>query len=346
MEALKTRTLLVELPEPGRDAAPSPAFALSYSGKAITDSIAPLLLSLTYTDKTDGEADEIEVELADPVGNFRRLWYPQKGAKLLALMGWPDALLSCGEFELDEVTQAGPPTTVIMRGLAAGFGKAMRTKRSKAHENQTLRQIAERIAKEHGLTVTGDIRPVTIERATQRASRDLKFLKKIALEYGHVFSVRGKKLVFTDVYALEGARSVLTLNEEDLTSYSFTDKLSQTYTAAEVSYHNPKDRKHVRGYAKSDRTDTASDTLKIHKKAETQTQAEAQAKAALHRKNSRATELTATFPGNPLAIAGVVVRVGEWAGTVAGLYYLVTSTHRLSRSDGYGTSITAKRIGR
>ena len=345
METLITRTLLTDLPEPGRDAAISPAFALSYGGKAITDSIAPLLLSLTYTDKTDGEADELEIELEDSTGNWRRLWYPEKGAKLVARIGYPDALISCGEFQIDEVTIAGPPSTVALRGLAAGFGKTLRTKRSKAHENQTLRQIAERIAKEHGLTITGNIRAVTIERVTQRATRDLKFLKKLALEYGHIFSVRGKQLVFTDVYGLESGKVVFTLNEEDITSFSTVDKITNTYANAEVNYHNPKHRAHVQGRAKANRTDTAADTLKVNRKSENATQAEAQAKAALHKQNSAATELTVTMPGNTLACAGIVIRVGPWLGRVAGLYYIVTSTHRLSRSDGYGTSFTAKRIG-
>lgn len=346
METLTAHTLTLYKPDAGQDAAPAPAFALEYDGKAITDSISRVLKSISYTDKTAGEADELEVELEDSVGNFRRLWYPEKGARLRARIGWPGQLLDCGVFEIDEVQQAGPPDVVTMRALAAGLTKAsLRTKRSKAHESQTLQQIAEKVAKAHGLTVQGTIRPVTIQRATQLRSRDLKFLKKLALEYGYVFSVRGTRLVFTDVYNLEKSRPVLTLERKDITQYRFTDKVTNTYTAAEVSYHNPKTKKVVKGRAASAGGKTSADTLQLRGKAENKQQADAQARAALHWHNSRATECAVSLPGSPVLVAGVTVRLGEDFGAVAGLYYVLTSTHRLSVSDGYETEFTGKRLG-
>lgn len=345
MESLVTHTFLVAEPEPGRDAVPSPAFAISYNSKSISDAIAPQVISITYTDKTDGEADELEIEIEDTVGNWRRAWYPEKGATLVARLGWPGHLIECGSFEIHEVGQAGPPAVVSLRALAGGFSKSVRTKRSKAHESQTLQQIAQKIASAHGLTIVGNIRPVTIERKTQKASTDLKFLKRLALEYGYIFSLRGKQLVFTDVYKLEGSKPVLNIEESDIETYSFTDKIAHTYTAAEVNYHNPKNRKLVHGRAAATHAVTAADTLRINRKSENQTQADAQARAALHWHNSRATECAISMPGNPLIIAGVVVRIAAWAGRVAGLYYVLTSTHIVGRGDGYATSFTGKRIG-
>lgn len=324
---------------------PSPAFAVSYNSKSISDQIAPQITSITYTDKTDGEADELEIEIEDSVGNWRRAWYPEKGATLVARLGFAGQMLDCGTFEIHEVGQSGPPAVVSLRALAGGFSKAVRTKRSKAHESQTLRQIAQKIATAHGLTITGVIRPITIERKTQHSSTDLKFLKHLALEYGYIFSLRGKQLVFTDVYKLEGAKPILTIEEDAVVGYSFTDKIASTYAAAEVTYHNPKNRKLVHGRAAATHAVTAADTLRIHRKSENQTQADAQARAGLHWHNSRATECAIDGPGNPLLIAGVVVRLGEWAGNVAGLYYVLTSTHTIARTDGYNTSFTGKRIG-
>lgn len=346
MEALTTHTFYVEQPEPGREAAPAAAFAVSYNGKIISGPLAAQLLSITYTDKTAGEADELEIEIEDSNGNWRRGWYPDKGATLVARIGWPGKLLSCGEFEVDEVAQTGPPSVVSIRGLAAGLTKSVRTKRSKAFENQTLGQIAGHFAKQHGLTIVGNIRPVTIERCTQSQSRDLKFLKKLAKEYGYVFSLRGKQLVFTDIYSLEGSNPVVTLNEADIVSYSFIDKRTDTYEGAELRYHNPKHRRTIKARHAAGTSDTSGDTLIVRRKSENQTQATAQAKAALHWANRRSTECSITLEGRPEIVAGVVVRLSAEFGRVGGLYYVETSTHRVGRGTGYETSFNGKRVSK
>lgn len=347
MEALVTHNFYVEQPEPGREAAPAAAFAVSYNGKLISNPVGAQLLSMVYTDKTAGEADELEITIEDTAGNWRRGWYPSKGASLVARLGWPGQLLECGTFEVDEVHQAGPPSVVSIRALAAGLTKSVRTKRSKAFENQTLGQIAAHYAGQHGLAVVGKIRPVTIERVTQSQCRDLKFLKKLANEYGYVFSMRGKQLVFVDIYTLENAKAVCTLAEADVSGYDFLDKRTGTYTAAEVRHHNPKHRRLIKGRQAAANADTSGDTLVIQRKSENQAQAQAQASAALHWANRRAVECSITLPGRPEIVAGVVVELAyDLAGAVAGKYYVESSTHRLDRSGGYGTSFTGKRVSK
>lgn len=340
---IKAHIMAPALPDYGSAALPAPAFALAYNGRAITPDIAKSVLSIRYDDKTDGEADELEITLEDAFGNWRGTWYPDKGATLVAHMGFQGGLLNCGEFEIDEVTQAGPPDVVTIRALAAGFTKSVRTKRAAAFENQTLRQMAEKIATAYGFKVEGNIPNVTVERVTQYRKRDLGFLKKISLAYGCVFSIRGRKLVFTDVYALEAGGAVAKLNRNDFSEYTFTDKLGATFAAASVAHHNPKTKKVVKATATAKvGVPTSADTLNIRGRVETAAQAEARAKAGLHRANSRQTEGTIKVYGNPLIVAGVAIELAEEMGSLKGLWYVMNSGHDIKKESGYTTEASIK----
>lgn len=131
-----------------------PIFRCTFAGKEITTDLAPFLLSINYTDKVSGEADEIALELQDSDGLWSGPWYPTKGDKIEVELGYDGApLLPCGVFQIDEVELKGPPDTVSIRGLAAGITGSLRTKRSSAHEQIALRDIAKTIAERNGLTL-------------------------------------------------------------------------------------------------------------------------------------------------------------------------------------------------
>jgi len=88
---------------------PVPAFELSYNGRAITQDIAPYVMSATYTDHLTGEADSLDIELEDTDGRWLDRWYPEKGASLAYRFGYEDApLISAGRFDVDELELGGP----------------------------------------------------------------------------------------------------------------------------------------------------------------------------------------------------------------------------------------------
>lgn len=331
-----------------------PYLKVLYNGTNITEDVSRYLTSLSYTDKVAGESDELEIELDDSDGLWRGPWYPDKGAKLEVTLGYDEQQLSCGTFELDEIELSGPGDIVRLRGLAAGVTKALRTKRSYAHEKKTLRQIAQTVANRNGLTVQGNIPEVRFDRITQNRETDLAFLKRIGAEYGCLFSVRDNKLVFTTIYEIEERNASTELDRLDITSYSIKDKTTQTYKDAKVSYHNPKEKKVVETkYATSQEKNAdgfaysqiaSSDTQAIYTKAETKQQAEQKAKAHLHQANSIQQEGSITLEGNPLIIAGnnfMLTGMGKLSGT----WHIHESRHTISRGEGYRTEATIKRVG-
>lgn len=329
-----------------------PAFKIIYDNRDITADVSAHVLSIGYTDNDEKEADEIDLSFEDVEALWRNSWYPQKGSKIKLSIGYDDgALVDCGTFDIDEITIQGPPDTITIRGIAAGFKKAMRTKKSRGFENQTLRQIAQAIARENGLTIVGTIANIKFVRATQNREKDLSFLARIAGEYGYLFSVRESKLIFTSQVEIENGQPVLSIDRGELRSYSIKDKTSETYKDASAKYHNPGDGKikeaKVNTLSNADNVTykqiSTEDTLEIRTKAETPAQADAKATAALHKKNSRQREGTLGMEGAPSLVAGnnfTLTGLGE----LSGKYYIKKSAHRIDKGSGYTTSVDIKQI--
>jgi phage protein D len=323
-----------------------PKFTVKYAGKNITDDISRYLISVRYTDAAEGESDEVEISLEDSDGLWRSTWYPTKGEKLTLTIGYTDMQIPCGTFEVDEIELSGVPDTITIRALAAPIKGALRTKNSKAYEKQTLKQIAETIAGKNGLSVTGEIEDVRFDRVTQNRETDLGFLKRISYEYGHVFSVRDKKLIFTTIYKLEEGNPVKTIDRSELSRYSITDKTGNSYKDAKVKYHNPVDKEVVDAdkTETDDKDITKGDTLVMTTKAENKQQAEQKAKAALHRANSKQQEGNISLEGEPLLIAGNNFEL-TGMGAISGKFHVVKSVHTINRSGGYSTDADIKRVG-
>lgn len=322
------------------------SYKVTFAGRDVTTDISRFLLSLTYNDKTQGASDEIEIVVDDSDGLWRGEWYPQKGDTLDVTIGLDGVVVPCGVFEIDEIEMSGPPDQVSIRGLATGIKSPLRTKKSYAFENQSLKAIAETVAGRHGLTVSGEIESIQIERSTQNRETDLGFLARIAAEFGYVFNLRGTDLIFTTVYNLEAGDPVLAVDRTDLVRYSIRDKTSGVFKSAENNHVNPQNNKLQKG--KTDAADDAEvvtdDVLQTWTRSENDGQAEAKSKAALHAANSKQQSGSLTMPGTPLLLAGSNFDL-TGMGALSGKYHVVESSHRIDASGGYTTDVEIKRVG-
>lgn len=325
--------------------APRPYYKILYDGKNITADITRHLLSLSYTDKTEGESDELEIQLEDVDRLWQNEWYPKKGSVIKADIGMASgAVLSCGSFMIDEIEFSAPPDIVCIRCLAAGTQSGARTKRSYAHESKTLSEVIRTVAENGGFQVSGKIENIRIGRVMQHRETDLSFLKRLSRDYGYVFSVRDKTLVFTSIYDLEAREKVLSLDRTDLISFSFRDKTSETYKGAKARYHNSLTKETVSHSESGESEDTAADHYEIRSKAENKQQAEAKAKAALHRKNTQEKTGIIVTPGNTLLVAGQNIEL-TGLGVLSGKYHVTGSRHTIDKSAAYSTEAELKRVG-
>lgn len=344
-----------------------PRFRIVYEGRDITQDIEQYLTAVEYTDNTGTTSDEVSFTVEDTFGMWRGAWFPFKGDKFTLEIGYDNNLLSCGTFTVDEIEMQGPPDTVSIKGLAAGINSPLRTKNSKAFEGQTLRQIADEIAKKYGFQIidsatTSGVKPksildtIRVERITQNRETDLEFLKRVAGSYGVTFSLRDDKLIFVSTLEVENGKVVSTLSRTELISYSLKETATKVYKKAVVKHHDKKKNKVTKAEiqagaqqaeANSLRINSehanAQDTLVIYAKVDNLQQAEEKARAALHLANSKHQEGSVVVDGNPLLVAGNNFDLTEM-GSLSGKFCILKSSHRIGR-DGYTTDLEIKRIG-
>ena len=327
------------------EAVRNPVFRVTYEGKNITEVISKYLESIDYTDNTADNSDEISITIDNTDHRWTNEWYPQKKDKVKLEIGYDDTLMDCGTFTVDELEASGPPHMFKIRALAAGVSSPLRTKNSRAYEKQTLRKIAEAVASKYGYTVEGEILNINIERVTQNRETDLAFLKRVAGEYGHLFSVRDNKLVFTSIFQIEKGQPVFTLNRAQVSRYSMKDQTVSTFKQATVKYHNPsEDETYFAGVGTEDSEtlDSGSeDELVLNVRAENPQQAEAKGKAAM-KANQKTKTANIDVYGNPLLVAGNNIELTGF-GEMSGKWHIKKSTHRITRA-GYTTGIELEKV--
>lgn len=322
-----------------------PLFSIVYQGKDITADLGDSLISVSYTDKTEDESDEITIKVEDTGRLWQNSWSPQKGDKLIFTFGYKGQQVGSGEFEVDETTMDGPPDVVQIKATAtAGVSSELRTKKSKSYEAATVKKIVEEIATTHSFTVIGEIPDISIARETQNRETDLGFLKRLGKKYGFLFSPKGDRLVFTNRKQIDSADFVVSIDRTELSKYNFTEKSAETYSKAKVSYSNPDTAEVVESEVNYEGDETVnSDTLEIYDRCEDENQAKEVATSKLHEANSRACEMSIGGEGNPLVLSGSNMELTGF-GIYTGVYNITESTHTANKGGGYSMTAKGKRV--
>jgi Bacteriophage probable baseplate hub protein len=321
-------------------------FTLQYNGKDISADISEHVLSLEYTDKLKTEADELAVSLEDSARLWQNAWYPDKGATLQLYIRSGGQQLNAGSFTIDEIEGNGSTSgdTITIKAIGATFNKSLRTKISRAHENKSLREIANTVSAGLGLTLQGNIQDIRPTRVHQYRESSLSFLNRLAAQYGYFFSIRGNLLVFQLYKDIEGRAPSLTFNRSNLIRWTVKDNTMQTYNAVRIQYHFPKEKKVVGFSAGSEDSGIVSgDTLELHGRCVNQQQAQIMAQYALHQSNGRMVKGEIETPGNLLLISGNTVQIKE-VGKFSGVFLVDGAHHTINRDGGYKTSASIYRV--
>lgn len=338
-----------------------PTFELTYAGVNITQEITPLTLSISYTDKLEGESDELDIQLINRDLRWLNAWLPDEGDTVELSLGYEgEALLGPVLFEVDEPTWNGSKQgdTFSLRALATPVTKSLRQRNTQAYEETTLLAIAQQLAEKHGLQIIGadSVPAITITRETQKEQTDLEFLRKLAGEYGLLFKIESTtKLVFFREEDLEAADAALTLDRTDIASYRLRRKAGGTYTAATVSYQDGESGEFVEvtvnvdgeqvpePSADEEGSINTEDILKVRERVESVQQAEAKAIAALKRANSDRLEADIACEGNVLLSAGVCVQL-TGLERLSGKYLIDQVRHAYARQGGYRSQFSARKV--
>lgn len=329
---------------------PIAQYQILYNKKDVTADISAQVIAIEYVDKLTGESDELGISIEDADKRWQGNWAPTKGDSLQLYIRLGSTQLNCGIFEIDETelnfSTSGDIFTV--KALAAGIKKQMRTLNSYAHEDKSLREIANTVASGLGLTVIGNVPDIRLHRAHQFRETDLSFLNRIGADYGCVFSVRDTSLIFTYYKDLAGRKPSVTLKRTDIISGVLKDTTHKTFKKCRVRHHDPINKEVLEDEEDEDNPDfqnEGADELEIHTRVENKQQAKARAKYALFKNNSQGVGGDISTFGNPLLVSGNNVGILE-VGSFNGNYQILEARHTLARDGGYLTSINIKRVAK
>ena len=138
----------------------TPAYALSVNDTSITSTLNQRLISLTLTDKSGLEADQLEITLSD---HDSAIAIPDRGVTLSIAIGWQSSatglqLTDKGTFIVDEVEHSGAPDKLIIRARSANFRAGFKKQKERSWHGRSLGDIAQTVAGENQLQLSIDSR--------------------------------------------------------------------------------------------------------------------------------------------------------------------------------------------
>jgi phage protein D len=317
------------------------------NGKNVTGDVSSYLSSVSYSDHVEAYADSADLSFEDTQGKWQDKWYPAQGDTLeVKITSEAGRVLDCGLFEIDEIELSLAPDIMSVKGLATPISKALRTKNNKAFEKQTLRKIASYFADKHGFSITGNegaLQKVEIDRKTQENETDLAFLSKLAKEYGIIFNVKGKQLVFMDIDELEGRASVAALDRSNISTARFTDKTSQIYESASIARRNMRTNSVKKWNEKKSGVEGVKNDIVINKPASSEGEAKQRTEQEIRAANAQKITGSITIAGDTAIMAGVNIDIAD-VGQFSGKWHVISTTHSISAQAGYVTSAEVRKI--
>ncbi len=329
---------------------------VKYEGVDISKDLETYLISLSYTDNEEDQADDLQLALEDREGNWARDWLEQtggKGAEIQASIIQVDKHgkekeLECGKFKSDTVNESGPPTKVTIKATSIPTDAAITAEeKTKAWEKIKLSAIVAEIAGKNKLESQFESEDDPYyDRREQTKKSDLVFLKELCKDAGQSLKVTDKKIVIFDAEKFEKEPPIDTLErgEADILRWTFgTNFQDAGYTACEVTYNDPKTKKTIKGEFKNPKADKATGrVLKINTKVKDKAEADKLAKKKLREKNKSETQASLEVVGNINYVAGVNIKIKGW-GLYDGKYMIKSASHSIGKS-GYTTSLSLRKV--
>lgn len=323
-------------------------FDVIYQNVNITAEMSPDILSITYTDNEDGQVDDIAITVKDETGKWSDEWSPENGDFIrLTLKPLNQIALECGQYQVDDVSSSGPPSTVSVSAVSVPVSSGIRRNlKSNAWEKTTLKDIASSIAKLANLEllflIDDDTNPY-YEREDQMEESDLNFLHRLCQDEGISLKVTDQQLVIFEQEMFEDKEPIATITKgvDEIINYSFSKRSTDLYKSCTCKYRVPKKRKSL-SYTWEDPSVDEGANLKIRKHVANLDEAKRKAKAALRLKNRNQVTGSLLLVGDTRMVAGVTINIAGF-GKYSGKYIISKATHS-ENSGGYTVSIEIRKV--
>lgn len=322
-----------------------------YDNVDISANITTFIKSFSVQEVLSGEADSAEITLHDREELWRGDWLPERGAIMnitLQVENWREVNdtreLPLGKFEIDEITNSGPPNEAKIKLISIPNESNLRNvEKTRAWEKAKLSQIVQDIANSAGLESYYDTEDDPIlDRAEQTEQTDLSFLQKLCKDAGLALKVFDTKIIVFDIAKYERAEPVMkiTKGEQNIKSFDCRSTIHEIYRACHVKYkHSKKDE--LIEYTFVDPKREKGQTLEINEKVNTLEEAEKLAKKKLHEKNLEEVSVSLTMIGDFSLLASNTVELSGF-NRYDGKYLIIKSSHQIG--GGYTTKIELRRV--
>lgn len=319
---------------------------IQIGGRDITNLVRDRLISITVTDNSGEQSDELELELDD---RGYAIQEPRKGAEMIVHLGYVgQPLHPVGRFVVDEAWPEGPPDVIKVKGKAADMRQGLKAAKNRAWRETTVGDIVSTIAGEHGLepAVSADLAGRVIDHRDQAGESDLHFLTRLGRDHGAVAAPKGGRLVFappsTGVSASGQTLAEVTLDRRDLIDWKGVSADRESYGSVRARYRDVAAARTV--YATSGGGDPVR-TLRTTYADEATAKSAAEAELARLGRGTNGVELT--MPGRPEIAAQTPIRLTGLRPSLSRRWIATTVTHRLDwESGGFVTTVSANTTGK
>jgi len=308
------------------------------SGKDLTATLRPFIMSVSVTESADNQNDTLSITLnGEGVNQF-----PVSGTQLEVFLGYQETgLVSFGVYKVDTKTLTGMPLTLSIKAGASDFTAPLKSQKTRVFDKKPLADILQTIALENSLELQmgASYQGMAVDYLKQEQESDMNLITRLAKEHGANGTVKNGKLVFMEKAV---PAKVQAISPADLKDFRMTWTDKPKYDRAIATWH---DRNSNTPYEEiwdgmAFITDKTGNLARVYRQFNTQTEARNAAKAHWYALKEMQLKASFTMPGNPLMVSKLGLKLQGFIAEAQDQVLFITSTRHEIKS-GYVTRIEA-----
>lgn len=251
----------------------TPVAKLTINGKPFNTDAISRIISISLTDKSGFEADELTVSLSDHDG---KLALPPKSAEITIALGYIETgVVDKGSYKITEISWSGAPDTLHITAQSADTSDRFSEAKEKSWHKTSLKEIIESIAAANGYTpiIGKAYQDEKIDHIDQSNESDAAFLSRLAERYDAIATVKHGRLLFVSSGEATTASGQplptirITRNSGD--QYTFRYSNTESYNAVRAYYIDKQTGKKHEVVITEDNYDPVKKTVTTTKKYKT-----------------------------------------------------------------------------
>jgi len=215
----------------------TPKFRLIANNKDVTQHIDKNLISLNFHDESGTKADKIDIKV---YGDFIR---PKYKDKLKLYLGYKEKLeeFYCGLFIIQN-TSWSKNNILTISATATDFSKNLKVLKNREFETISIKQLIEKIAKDHNLDSKCDFDDIYFPYIAQSNESDMAFLNRLAKDFNAIYSIKNNTIIFLRMDEKNTLNKVI-IDSNECENLNIKNSNKTYYKSAILKYQDTKENK-------------------------------------------------------------------------------------------------------